>query len=265
MRPIAIFLTTTIWLIGLSGCDTSTTTDKGEPLASSQQGGKVVCVLVDRSSSTDEQGVRQRYSDSFRRILEKLGSGDRIVADAITDNPLGQSSFPVNDEFEPFQPGTDNPLMVRKKLGEHEEKMKGRRDSVWTKAQELFSSAPSKQTKIIDATLLAERVFKTYQRPKKVLVIFSDMIEESDSYNFQKDPPNDKVTKRIIDEETKARRLPDLKGVKVYVIGASASTYKQNSSKAYMDILNFWQQYFEAAGADFSRDRYGAALISFEE
>lgn len=245
-------------LITFIACDKSG--DKAAPAV-----GKVVCVLVDRSSSTEDQKVRQRYVEDFRRVVEKLGSGDVIVADAISDNPLAQSSFPVNDEFEAFRPGTDNPLVVKKKQEEHDGRLKEKREQVWAKAQGLFSSAPSNQTRILDAIRLAERVFSAYPRPKRSLVIFSDMVEESDKRNFTRERLTDMVIERIINEEKQTKRLPDLTGVRVYVIGAGASGNQHSTSEQYAGIENFWLRYFKAAGADMTKERYGAALLKFDE
>lgn len=269
MRHVAKPVLAATCLIALSGCGKWNPLNRGQPTPSPAPtpppAGKVVCVLVDRSSSTKEQGVRQRYIESFRRILDKLGTGDIIVADAITDNPLAQSSFPVNDEFETFQPGTDNPLIVKKKQEEHEGKLREKRDQVWDKAQGLFAGAPSKQTKIFDALRLAERVFHTYQRQKKVLVIFSDMVEESERHNFTRERLTEAASARIISEEKEAKRLPDLNGVKVYVIGAGQSGNRSSSSEQYAGIQSFWLQYFKSAGADLPKERYGAALLKFDE
>jgi hypothetical protein len=227
--------------------------------------GRIVCVLVDRSSSTEDPAIRQRYVESFRRILEKLGSGDLIVADAITDNPLGQSSFPVNDEFEVFKPDTDNALILRKEQEEHQRKIQARREEIMSKAEVLFASAPSKATKILDATMLASRVFHSDRRRNRVLVIFSDMVEESERYNFRRTRMTDDAIARMIAAERDSKRLPDLTGAKVYVIGAGASGNQLPTSEEFLNIEKFWLEYFKSAGADLPEERYGAALLRFED
>lgn len=225
---------------------------------------KVVMALFDLSQSTQNPAIRQKYRDSFQRILDKVGAGDVIVADLITDDPLSQSSFPINEPIEAFNPGTDNPMLVKKKQEEFDDQLKVRRGQLATKAQTLLNDQTrrSNKTKILDAMRLAERVFKTYQRPKKVLVIFSDMIEDSDFRNFQTQPPTDADTTQLLEREKKAGTLPDLTGVKVYVIGAAGS---QASSAVYTAIEKFWLQYFKQAGADLVKERYGAALLDFNE
>ena len=254
-----ITLLSAVCMLCLSNCRT-------EPQPPSCTG-KVVMALFDLSSSTQDATTRQRYSETFKRILDGCGSGDILVADAITDNPLAQSTFPINDQFESFNPGTDNPLIVRKKEEEHNQKLKYHREQIIARAESLLNDHSRKiaRTKILDAMSLADRVFHTYNCPKKVLVIFSDMVEESDRYNFQRQPPSEAMAEQIVDQEKQSKRLPDMTGVRVYVIGASAGSYQSSSSDQFDRIEHFWQQYFKSAGADLPRERYGAALLKFDE
>jgi hypothetical protein len=228
---------------------------------------KVVFALFDISESVKSDAIRQKYLESFKRILDKIGAGDVIVADAISDNPLGQSSFPINVEFPTFHTDTDNDLIVRKQRKDFNDQIDKDRKQILEKAQALLGDKSRRvlKTKILDSMQLAQQVFKTYQRQKKVLVIFSDMIEESDKYNFQKQRVDDRLTQRIIGEERQARRLPDLNGVQVYVVGAGASENQPQSSAAYNAVENFWLEYFKAAGANLPKEHYGAALLIFNE
>lgn len=151
------------------------------------------------------------------------------MMDVITDNPLAQSTFPVNESFEMPTFTTDNPLIVNSGMKKHEESLRVRRDKIMQTIESIVSDSSRKinQTRILDSMQLAERVFNTYSRPSKVLVIFSDMIEESDRYNFQRQKVTEVTIASILKEEKQKGRLPDLKGVKVYVVGAGASNYKQ--------------------------------------
>lgn len=252
-------------LLTLASCRNGNPTTTPTP-SPTPAGGKVVMALFDLSSSTRETAIRQRYADSFQRVLDKVGENDVIVADAITDDPLGQSSFPINQTFPLFNPGTDNPLLVRKKQGEYDTQLQERRGQLAATAQRLLADTSRRisQTRILDAIRLAERVFKTYLRQKKVLVIFSDMIEESDRANFQREAPMEANTAKLLDQEQRASRLPDLAGVRVYVIGAAASNQRL-AATSYTDVQNFWLQYFKRVGADLAKERYGAALLSFDE
>lgn len=225
---------------------------------------KVVFCLFDLSRSAAGTATRQKYAESFKRILDNIGGGDAIVADAITDNPLSKSTFFVNEEFPLFKPGTDNPPLVKNRREEYEAQLNQKRGAASKAVSALLdnTSLTFNQTKILDAMQLAERVFHTYTRPKKVLVVFSDMIEASNRYNFQRQTLDESERQRIIAAEKNQRLLPDLAGVCVYVVGAAVSD--QRTSLAFENIESFWIEYFRAAGGDLTKDRYGA-LLSFGE
>lgn len=256
------FVTNSSWCGGGNNGNQSGT-NSNSPVSSGS--GKVVFCLYDLSASTEAPAIRKKYDESFKRILEKMNEGDVLVADAITDNPLSRSSFPVNEQFPNFDPKTDNPLIVQKKRQVFEDGLRDRRERISKAMTALLSDQSRKinSTKILDAMQLADRVFRTYNRPKKVLVVFSDMIEESDHCNFQKQRLNSNESERIIQSEKKADRLPDFSGVRVYVIGSAVTG--QSSSDRYQSIETFWLQYFKAAGADLPKERYGSGLINFDE
>jgi lysophospholipase L1-like esterase len=86
------------------------------------------------------------------------------------------------------------------------------------------------------------------------------MIEDSSEYNFEKERLSDKRIAEIIAAERVKKRLPDLKGVKVYVTGAKAPTREQ-----FYNIQNFWLRYFKECGAELPKENYGSALLSFDE
>ncbi|MBI3950435.1 MAG: hypothetical protein HY314_08285 [Acidobacteria bacterium] len=112
--------------------------------------------FFDLSGSTQLQEVRQKYYDNFQKVSDGVNQGDLIVADAITDNPLAQSSFPVNDEFEKFDPTSQNRLV-------YEGEVKKKKEAILTKVKQVLFDQSRKvpSTKIMDALQLAERVFKS--------------------------------------------------------------------------------------------------------
>lgn len=250
---LAIFLTALlVCASAFSGCS--------EVVGTTPRGGKVVMVLFDVSDTTLDEGVRRAYLKDFRRIIDKVGPGDVMVADLISADPLSTSSFPINEEFPLFDPLSDNKLVYEKRVA-------GLREGVLDKAEKLlFANRGSvKLTKILDSLQLAGRVFETYKRDKRSLVIFSDMIEESDRYNFQRQPLTAKSINDIVQSERRAGRLPNIAAASVYVVGAAAGGGPASSSQRFTDIQNFWAAYFEAAGAVLPRARYGSSLLAFEE
>ena len=85
--------------------------------------------------------------------------------------------------------------------------------------------------------------------------MLSDMIEESKAANFQKTPP----AEALIEQRRAKGLLPDLRGVQVFVAGASAAT-----SERYVEVQDFWLKYLQAAGGAISTKTYGRVALTFE-
>jgi hypothetical protein len=90
---------------------------------------------------------------------------------------------------------------------------------------------------------LAERVFAAYpEASARSLVLLSDMAQHTDS----PDPT-----------------VPDLAGVRVYVVGAGVTAGGAMPSRRIVAVERSWMAFFAAAGADLTEERYGAALVRF--
>lgn len=186
---------------------------------------KVVMVLFDLSGSTANDRTRRAYLKDFRTILDIvdvreniLGSfikpGDVLMADIISDNSVGQSSFPIQKEFPRFSTWQDNRLYFGKKV-------RFEKEGVLQVAEKILLKEDRKimNTDIFSALHVSERVFKTFHDRKAILIIMSDMLEQSREYDFTMDPLSENRIIEIIRKQ-KGRGLPDLKGVTVYVTGA---------------------------------------------
>jgi hypothetical protein len=225
---------------------------------------KLVFVLFDLSDSTrpaaagSKNSVRDQYLKEFRFILDSLKAGDAIVADGIRDNPLTQANFPVNEQLKPSAGWFGNPLREKAEF-------KQAKDKIQSGVENLFRNAPNQVrfTKILDAMQLADRVFASIKRDRKVLVIFSDMVEESDRYNFITQPPSSARAQQVLKQEQARRALPRLKGVEVYVSGAGAGSYGNAGTDTIQAIKDFWLKYFGLCGANLPPERYGSALLTF--
>ena len=106
---------------------------------------------------------------------------------------------------------------------------------------------------------IAETIFHKEKR-EKILVLLSDMIQDSKEYDFSSTKITNDYINKVIRYRQRKNLIPDLGGVKVYVAGASGS-----DSHKYRSIERFWARYFQKAGADYSHHRYGHTLISFEK
>lgn len=228
---------------------------------------KVVFVLFDVSASVASPETRERYREAFRQIVDHIEGGDVLVADMLGDNPLAQSSFPVNVEFAPFEPTTDNDLLVRKQRQEFDRKVAAERDRAAELAEPLLAGPANgaRRTHVLDALLLAERVFANYPRPRRVLVLFSDMIEDSERGNFAKSVPPAGLGSTTAESDRSKGRLPKLDGVRVYVVGAASTRPEAGASDQFLAVQRFWTDYLKVAGADVAAERYGAALVRFDE
>ncbi len=220
--------------------------------ASDHKPKKLVYVLFDLSGSTAQK--RDIFSQWFNRIMENLHGGDRIVVEAIQSESALNATYPIDEQLPAYSSWSDNPLIYKRKIMIQKEKIK-------QKVKEFLKRKKSRSTGIMSAMIPAQQLFEVYPEfHKKILVIMSDMIEESRHYNFMHYPPNKRTASRIIKKEKAAGRLPDLKGVEVYVCGAGGRTTSQ-----MLRIKNFWIAYFKACGASLNPDHYGPALPRFDE
>lgn len=220
------------------------------------QNAPVMVVLFDLSGSTGTEMIRAQYLRDFGKILDSVAVGGVLAVDIIDDNPLAHSSFPIAASFDRYDPLKENRL-------NYDRRIRAQRESVTRQAQAVVNKRSSGRpgTSVMDALQLAERVFGSYPGTTRVLVIFSDMIEQSRRYNFAGERLTPARIQQIIEREQSAKRLPDLAGVEVCVVGAGAARSGGITPERFLTIQEFWLQYFKAAGANLPKARYGSALL----
>lgn len=217
---------------------------------------RVTVVLFDLSGSTGAGAIRDQYIKDFTKVLDAVAAGGIIAADIIDDNPLAHSSYPINESFDRYDPLKENKL-------DYDRRIRAQRDAVVKAAEAIVRKRPSSRrgTSVLDGLQLAERVFETFEGDRNLLVVFSDMIEQSRRYNFAGENLTATRIGQIIARERSAGRLPDLRGVDVCVVGAGASQSGGLSTEKILSIREFWLEYFKAAGASLPKERYGSALL----
>jgi hypothetical protein len=202
-------------------------------------------------SGSTNQARRTVYRNAFEKIYQNLQQGDRIIVGTIT----GRSYIdfkPVVDAEIPKQSIWVNRISFEQKLSRTKKE-------VQTEVEKLLARKHgTPHTEIINSLNIADKIFYNEKR-QKILIILSDMIQDSKEYNFDRVKVTDAYTSKIIRDRQKQNLIPNLETVKVYVAGASAS-----DSKKFRSIEKFWNRYFVAAGADFSLHRYGHSLLEFE-
>jgi hypothetical protein len=212
----------------------------------------VVCVLFDLSQSA--RNVRTGYRLDFEKLVAQLAGGELILGAGITAHSLATGRFDVNKEIPKYSPFTDSKLTYRKKL-------QGAQLTIKEEALKLLDGPATSDTDIIGALQLAEKAFQADTAASarvRLLIVFSDMVEESPRYNFRKESLTPARISTIVEAERKAGRLPSLKGVQVWVSGAGGTVPEK-----FLQVQDFWVQYFHAGGADLRKSRYGAGLMDF--
>lgn len=221
---------------------------------------KVVCVLFDLSETTNKPEIRKTYLNKFKLILGKMNKGDVIEAALITEKSVSELNLSIEHSFTAIEISIDNDMMIKAQKRISDSLMQVQKDSLLHVADSVLFRPHRKilDTEILSSLQVAERVLSSFPQKKKVLVIFSDMVEESSTANFAASVPTDNQIKNIITSQKKKLLVPSLKGVNVYCIGATAKR-----TEDYNSIRKFWLTFFKETGAELKD--YGAALIRFDE
>jgi hypothetical protein len=222
----------------------------GKPENSFQQP-RLIIILVDMSASAD-QARRTVCKEAFEKIYKNLRQGDRVVVGTITSRSYIDFK-PAADEEIPKETVWDNRLQFERKLTNSKEKIRREVNKLLSQKQGTLL------TEILDSLNITDTIFHDEKERQKILVILSDMIEDSKEYKFDKDKITEEYINRVIRSRREKNLMPDLSGVKVYVAGASAA-----DSNTFRAVQTFWARYFAESKADFSRHRYGHSLINFE-
>ena len=213
---------------------------------------KVIIVFVDMSGSTNK-ARKSIYKNAFDMIYKTLDKGDRIVVGTITSHSYIDFKPKVDEEI-PKQSIWVNRL-------KYEQNLTKTKKRIQEAVTQLFNNKyGTQQTEILNSLNIADTMFHSEKKRKKILVLLSDMIQDSKEYKFDKVRITNKYIANIIENRTKQKLIPNLSGVKIYVAGASAK-----SSKRFRAIELLWARYFKACDANFSTHRYGHSLLEFEK
>jgi hypothetical protein len=227
--------------------------------AASRPTGTSIVVFIDFSGS-----IQSAERASYRRelqaeILPALAPGDRIVVAAIHDKtltafrPLAEATFPVTPAFNGW---ADNKLKHHRLLKATEQEVTATRDQLNHDVAQIFAKPyASAYTDIFSSLFIAEKLFDGDSR-RKVVVLMSDMIEDSPPYKFDTMSWKPGTTAKLLAELEAKRQIPNLEGVCVYVSGASAPR-----PELVGEIGRFWDAYFRRARADFDPSRYAHVLL----
>jgi len=216
-----------------------------------EKGPRAIVVLVDMSGSTN-RARRTVYNEAFEKIFQNLGQGDRIVVGTITSRSYIDFK-PVVDEEIPKESIWVNRIQYEQNVAKTQKNIRKEVGRL------LSRKRGTPYTEILNSLNIADTIFHNEKKRQKILVILSDMVQDSKEYKFDRVKVSNTYINRVIRQRQKQDLIPDLSDVKIYVAGASAS-----DSKKFRSIEKFWSRYFAATGADYSTHRYGHSLIEFE-
>jgi len=212
---------------------------------------QVIVILVDMSGSAN-RARSTVYREAFEKIYQSLSQGDRVMVGTITSRSYIDFKPAVDAEIPKITIWV-NRIQFERNLTETREKIRREVDRL------LSRKRGTQRTEILNSLNIADTIFYNEKR-QKILVILSDMIQDSKEYNFTRVKITDNYIDKLIRYRRKHNLIPNLTDVKVYVAGASGA-----DSNKFRSVENFWARYFAESGADFSRHRYGHSLISFEK
>ena len=218
-------------------------------------------MLVDTSQSVQSEDARARYDEALETVLSGFGDGgalegkrmwvgvDRISASSLTESNIRDVELPGKNF-------NTNPL-------KHENELDAAVAEVGREFDNIASTPPEAPgTAIVDSVENAERYFANKgDVERKHLVLLSDMFEVSPSVR-----PLDVLTpsgrRRELDRLEAEGRIPELRGVEVYVAGAGV-TDDRHTPEQVRAMRAFWLEFFDRAGASLPEHRYGPQLIDF--
>ncbi len=213
-----------------------------------------VMALLDVSATT--KTARTSYLHDLATIMDQLQSGDTLWADQITENSLATSHIPFRLTLPVFN-------LLSTNADDYNSRLIALKKKASADAESLLNRE-TKRTTLLDSLLVAQKVFHSSHAltaAHRVLVVFSDMREDSVRYVFDRENLTPARIKQIIGREQTDHRIPDLKGVQVYVAGAAAD--RSGNPERIRQIEAFWRAYFRAAGTELPDEHYSASLLDF--
>jgi hypothetical protein len=214
----------------------------------------VLVILIDRSESVDKPEMRRLYGRSLKTLLQSIRLGDALEVGWITDREELELAV---DTTLPSPGALSNPLIAKAESIRADSDLAKIADSL----EHLLALQPRKirHTAIVQSVGLASRVFATHDGAHQILVIMSDMVEQSGDIDFRREYPTPPRIDAIITKLRTEHRIPSLRGVRIHVLGAASG-----NNELDRHVRDFWFAFFDSTGAELRASDYGAALVGFE-
>ena len=215
-------------------------------------------VLVDRTLSVSNRRISEfaRYFDG--NTAKSVLPGERLLVESISDQstlsnpplrvvdtklpPVAAPAWTFQDDYQRYA------KRCAKSVGVQLQSYDAAIGDVQEKTRAAFApNASAAQSYILDGVEDAAE-FLSHSSGPKLLVLFTDGIEDSEEYSvpLKFDAPGfwarhsvDGVLQQLASEN----RIPHLNGAHVYLVGASAP-----NPETFRKVAAFWTAYFERAG-----------------
>jgi hypothetical protein len=228
----------------------------------------VLFVLYDLSGTAKE--ARSNYLNYTKEFLQNTAPGDVVIGDAISSASLSSGTYAINSLFSPYPQYafvSTNSKQFDKACEETATKFVNEKNAAEKRAEEfLHNNPPSALTQILSGISGATRVYQSYPDHQRILVVFSDGVEDSEIAKFDKDLPTEASTNTLLQKLAGSGRLPDLTGVKVFFIGAAPNSLRivKSADEDYIAVKKFWLQYFQKVGASLEEKNYGTKPVRMD-
>lgn len=202
----------------------------------------IVFLLVDRSDKLiDVSGFEQ----SLSAVREMVKPGERFVV-GVSTGKLSETRV-ILDTLRPVKSIWDSPLKFRAQ----EKKFSECLDGVFTELKVQGESHP--KSAILETLHFVEEVLKADKSTARRVVLYSDMVQNSDAISFINSPTLD--VESLLKKIEKESLLYSFPGTNFLVAGAGIGIPDQKARK----IEQFWKAYFERSNAKL--EFYGPILV----
>lgn len=172
--------------------------------------------------------------DAVTRVLAEMPAGSHVTVFGITDNSFAQPYMLLSADI------ADDPGYFNERIGQARRSLV----QVWQKRSKSLKSGFAR-TDILGALLLAAQLFHGLPHGNNVIIIFSDMRQNTRDLDLETKPAN--PDQSLVAVERKGL-IADLRDVEVSVRGA----HNADRSIGYWEKLkDFWLGYFAKAKAHF--------------
>lgn len=201
-------------------------------------------LMVDRSGGPTSNANLKRTFSITKQDISKKKSGERLIIGAITGKAGDTRS--LMDRVKPENSFTESAMKLRKKRNLF-------KNCIDNSLEEFIQETEShKNSAILETLKFVSEVFRSNSAKQKRLIIYSDMIQNSQALSFYGKriklfgKPTNKSPETFIAVLKKNHMMPNFKDTKVFIAGTGGTVSDQRA----LLVERFWRAYFKDSGAE---------------